>query len=618
MNMLPRTVPSWPVAALFALWIVHLLLYVWLVPPWQHYDEPTHFEYAVLIRELGRVPALDEQLPALRRGIAASMLATGFYRASGQPIPPPDLSAATIEIGINERGHPPLYYLLAAAGTLPFRDLPIEAQLRAARCVSVLLAALLFVAANACLRLICGDGHTLRYAVLAALVLQPAFVDNMSAVNSDALANLVAVLLLLAALTLLRRPSWRTLALSVLVIALAWNVKRTLLIYSLLVPLGYLLAMPRPLRRSLIVGAASTVAGIGAIVLALPWPLADWQGAPTALVARAPLAVAGRNAFVLRTGEVLTQEVYPFRLRAVRGQRLTLVAHIRADMPRTDLRGPTLVIDGRPASVSATTLDTTWRTITITAVLPADVRSLAVRLEAAPSATVFYDVIALVAGSAPIEGPQEPDGAFEAGVVAPQAPANLLRNAGAERRVAPLPALVRQLTGRDIASATVAQALSSVFNPQWIAAVYPKQAWLLFIGAWGVFGWGQYAVSPGWFAPLLLLVVTSVVGSGLLLWQIARLPQGVMPGWRKQAWLLVVLAVIIGWGTALLRVHIQPFPGAMFWSFGRYTFVALLPSLLLFVAGFRAALPHALRGQGVAALLAFLGIFALIALTVLV
>src|SRR5689334_15906605 len=74
------------VAALCALWLAHLLVYAWVVPPWQHYDEPTHFEYAALIRELGRVPTFDERLPALRRAIGASMIETGFFQRRDIPL----------------------------------------------------------------------------------------------------------------------------------------------------------------------------------------------------------------------------------------------------------------------------------------------------------------------------------------------------------------------------------------------------------------------------------------------------------------------------------------------------------------------------------------------------
>jgi hypothetical protein len=77
-----------------------------------------------------------------------------------------------------------------------------------------------------------------------------------------------------------------------------------------------------------------------------------------------------------------------------------------------------------------------------------------------------------------------------------------------------------------------------------------------------------------------------------------------------KVWWLCLLAVALGWGAALLRVHSQPFPGEMFWSFGRYAFVAILPSLLVFCAGLREMMPASLRTQGLVGIIGFLLIYA--------
>src|SRR5215216_1789637 len=173
----PARLAAWDgliVGMLLVVWLAHLFAYVWLVPPWQHYDEPTHFEYAALIRELGHLPLTDEQIPALRRAIARSMIESGFYSNRAVPLTPPDLDSPTLTIGINERGHPPLYYVLVALATAPLRDVSITTQLYAARLFSVVLAGLLFVASSITLRLLAGDDRVLRYATLAILALHPA------------------------------------------------------------------------------------------------------------------------------------------------------------------------------------------------------------------------------------------------------------------------------------------------------------------------------------------------------------------------------------------------------------------------------------------------------------
>src|SRR5215211_1274006 len=50
------------------------LLYLCLQPPWQHYDEPTHFEYAWLIAHQPGLPQPETVDQALRRDLAASMI----------------------------------------------------------------------------------------------------------------------------------------------------------------------------------------------------------------------------------------------------------------------------------------------------------------------------------------------------------------------------------------------------------------------------------------------------------------------------------------------------------------------------------------------------------------
>src|SRR3954466_1513898 len=61
------------------------LLYLCLQPPWQHYDEPTHFEYAWLIAHQPGLPPLGPVDHAVRRDIAASMFQYDFRRNIPQP-----------------------------------------------------------------------------------------------------------------------------------------------------------------------------------------------------------------------------------------------------------------------------------------------------------------------------------------------------------------------------------------------------------------------------------------------------------------------------------------------------------------------------------------------------
>src|SRR5689334_8615346 len=66
-------------ALLAAVALLHGLLYAWLLPPWQTPDEPTQFEYAALVAELGRVPAFADSDLALEQRIADSLVRQRFF-----------------------------------------------------------------------------------------------------------------------------------------------------------------------------------------------------------------------------------------------------------------------------------------------------------------------------------------------------------------------------------------------------------------------------------------------------------------------------------------------------------------------------------------------------------
>src|SRR6266545_3058770 len=72
------TIKSVP-ALLVALALLHGLLYVWLVPPWQTPDEPAQFQYAALVARLGRTPIATDVDAQLERQITASLTRARFF-----------------------------------------------------------------------------------------------------------------------------------------------------------------------------------------------------------------------------------------------------------------------------------------------------------------------------------------------------------------------------------------------------------------------------------------------------------------------------------------------------------------------------------------------------------
>src|SRR3989304_2517440 len=97
--------------------LFHGLLYVFLVPPWQHYDEPGHFEFAWLIANRPGWPSPGEYDQDMRREVAASMIEHNFFVDITLR---PDLldQYSPIWIGISQTDNPPIYYWFTA---LPLR-----------------------------------------------------------------------------------------------------------------------------------------------------------------------------------------------------------------------------------------------------------------------------------------------------------------------------------------------------------------------------------------------------------------------------------------------------------------------------------------------------------------
>ena len=80
-------------SAILFLALVNGLLYVFIVPPWQHYDEPNHFEYVWLLADRSERPKPGDYDTGMRRDVARSMIEHKFYDGWGTP---PDLISEII------------------------------------------------------------------------------------------------------------------------------------------------------------------------------------------------------------------------------------------------------------------------------------------------------------------------------------------------------------------------------------------------------------------------------------------------------------------------------------------------------------------------------------------
>ena len=178
------------------------LLYVFLIPPWQHYDEPTHFEYAWLIANRTGLPKLGDFDPTMRVQVAASMLENDFYRVFNFR---PKLKDAAKFIGYTQLNDPPLYYIAASIPVRLLQNKSVTTQLYGARLVSLILYLAILLVGWGLMGEIVMPNHPLRWMVPITMALLPSFTDLMTAVNNNVGAVLAFSIFLWASIHLLRR-----------------------------------------------------------------------------------------------------------------------------------------------------------------------------------------------------------------------------------------------------------------------------------------------------------------------------------------------------------------------------------------------------------------------------
>jgi len=203
------------------------LTYVFVVPPWMHYDEPGHFEYAWLIANRDEFPEVGDYDQYMRREVAASMMEHHFDEYTGVST---SITSITdpVNLLIPQVGDPPLYYFLVSLPLRLVKHTDIAFQLYLSRMVSLLLFLVTVLISWQIARALSGPEHPMNWILPGFLIAIPGFVDLMTAVNNDALAILSFSLFIWASTLLLMRgfSFWR-LVLLLFSVALCFFSKNT-------------------------------------------------------------------------------------------------------------------------------------------------------------------------------------------------------------------------------------------------------------------------------------------------------------------------------------------------------------------------------------------------------
>jgi len=608
-----RSVELRVVLALLLLALLRGLVYVVVVPPWVHYDEPTHFEYAALINLLGRRPAIEETDRNLRFAIARSVHIYTPWRIARMPIDTGDNPLP--DIGIGQVAHPPLYYMLASLALRLTANAPIEVQLYSMRAFSLLLYLLGLMLAAVVVWLALPRAAELRLATLATLIRVPPYTRLMSAASNDGLVALVGIVLLLIAIAIVQQGwSWRSLVLLLVGFVLPFVTKRTTFVLSLVPLLAGLLVAPRLVRRWIITGTAVVLlAGLGWLV-SLPRGSSYWINPTTGRMAQPSVlgAHSGREALLLSAANPndvagVGQLLSPLGVFKLSREELTVGVWARALDGEVQVVVPS-VVGARGSEQQTVTLSTQWQFIKHKVRMPRSPFQVELRLNPplGLGAVLYDDAVAVQGDYSKVAAPPTvgADGLMRWG---DEEGPTLLRNGSAEQLMPliQLPAGVESVVQKTLPFGTIDLLASSLGDWNFIAAAYPSGALFLFKTFWLIIDSGFSAAAiDRWTLTLLLLAGGALVGWGRLatrrLQSKEERPTDSGNETASQSQLVLALcwaAASLAWGIALVRVHLQPpWPAADYtYPIGRYVYAAFVPTVVLLVAGLGAFVPQRWR-----------------------
>ena len=187
--------------------MIHGLIYVFIIPPWQHYDEPGHFEYSWLIANRLKLPQVGDYDQDMRLSVGKSLIDSSFFAAGKQPnLTDP---SKPIWIGISQLIDPPLYYVIDAIPLLVLKGAAIDFQLYGGRIVSLLFLLLTVFCAYKITQELTPTDHPLQWMVPLFISALPAFVEFMTSINDFVAAIAIFSLWLFVSVKLIKGFSFK-------------------------------------------------------------------------------------------------------------------------------------------------------------------------------------------------------------------------------------------------------------------------------------------------------------------------------------------------------------------------------------------------------------------------
>jgi hypothetical protein len=568
--------------------LIHGLLFIFLVPPWQHYDEPGHFEYAWLLANHPGMPSPDEYDQAMRRELAASMVEHNFFAGLGFHV---DFFSQTepVWIGISQTNDVPLYYELISLPLRLVRTSDITFQLYMGRLVSLLLYLVVILAAYGVTSELTKPGNLLRWLMPATIALLPGFADLMTSVNNDVGAAAFFSLYLWVGIRLMRRGfSWGRLLSLVILSVMCYFTKNTVAIALVLLVVPIVFTVLRGSRRRL-AWALLVIFSLAVSITVISWNgAAAWYVNEMGVAIRRSLPQAPHGSYVLELTPSkqgpgrswVTQPIFSPDAN-LSGKELTLGYWVWASEP-VEITPPIILGDANPAPEPIyVTAEPEFHEASIKVSDTAS--NVAIELKSYNRRSgelvhVYYDGFVLVVGNYISAGqPQFDDASGVTGSWGGQPFTNLARNASFERGWPQFNPSLGVLISKALPY-SMSQALTSLSDLNASRWYYDEAAVNLFRSFWAKFGWGHVILAGGKLYGLLAsLSVLGLAGAILVL----------MRNWRIIPWDDVAFLGVASlgiWGAALVR-GIYSVVGQDFIPAARYAYPVIIPTMLVFCIG---------------------------------
>lgn len=566
------------------------LIFIYLIPPWQHYDEPTHFEYSWLIANRLVLPSLDDFDQAMRREVAASMIESDFFRDLGFT-PNLLLAAKPIWIGIPQGNDMPIYYLIAALPLRILESAEVAIQLYTHRFISMLLYFVSIVAAYGIAVELSPEKHPLRWLLPFSVVMLPSFVDIMTAVNNDVGAVAFFSLFLWVGIRLILKGfNWLRLTAIVFLALICLFTKNTVTVAILLMPLPLLFSLLRRKQRKyvwivLIISFFVLIFSIVAWKDAAYWyRLSSPNQSFRKVDSQAPL---GDHVLRLNlTPDMPNPEIAQLipRSNEIKNNpsKFTLGAWIWADSPIV-VTTPKLIVGG-DLYYQDVLVNSEPNYYSFSGEIESSNSPLKVIISPNDSpidqaTTVYYDGIVLVDGSWPQDkAPQFKDSNGIEGVWGGKPFVNLVRNPSAERSWP----WIRDWFDRvllDRFPVKPSLVLGFLLDPIPNLVYYQAMVKSLVQSFWAKFGWA-HVVLQGYrpYTFLALITVAGIVGALFAFWRKRdRIPWDVV--------FFLGIASLVLWGSTMIRGLSSILAGSYFIPVARYAYPVIIPTMLFLNIG---------------------------------